>query len=147
MNRQSKADRVAEELAAIPNLSRGELIERWQAAYGRLPPKGLTRRLLEYSAAYHVQVRASGALKSFIRRELIGLLKPDGDPDRRERSTPRQSVLSPGTRLVREWRGTTHTVDVLDKGLLYDGETYRSLSQIANIITGAKWSGPRFFGL
>jgi Protein of unknown function (DUF2924) len=53
----------------------------------------------------------------------------------------------PGTRLLRERGGRTHTVIVLDDGFAYDGERYRSLTEIARRITGAHWSGPRFFGL
>ena len=56
-------------------------------------------------------------------------------------------ALAPGSRLIREWRGRTHTVDVLDSGFRCDGKQYRSLSEIARAITGARWSGPRFFGL
>jgi hypothetical protein len=48
---------------------------------------------------------------------------------------------------VREWGGETHSVLVLDEGFGYRGGRYRSLSQIARLITGAHWSGPRFFGL
>ena len=55
--------------------------------------------------------------------------------------------LRPGTRLVREWNGRTHVVDVSEDGFAFDGKTYRSLSAIAKRITGAHWSGPRFFGL
>ena len=56
-------------------------------------------------------------------------------------------ALRPGTRLVREWNGRTHVVDVSEDGFVFDGKTYRSLSAIAKRITGAHWSGPRFFGL
>jgi hypothetical protein len=56
-------------------------------------------------------------------------------------------TLRPGTRLVREWNGRVHVVDVSEKGFVFDGKTYRSLSAIAKRITGAHWSGPRFFGL
>jgi hypothetical protein len=53
----------------------------------------------------------------------------------------------PGARLVRDWRGRTHTVVVTEDGFEYAGKTYSSLSKIAQAITGAHWSGPRFFGL
>jgi Protein of unknown function (DUF2924) len=53
----------------------------------------------------------------------------------------------PGTCLVREWQGETYEVTVLESGYRWQGETYRSLSRIAREITGAHWSGPRFFGL
>jgi hypothetical protein len=55
--------------------------------------------------------------------------------------------IKPGTRLVRDWGGASHHVVVLDRGFLYRDQQYRSLSTIAAEITGAKWSGPRFFGL
>ena len=55
--------------------------------------------------------------------------------------------LKPGTRLVREWNGRTHVVDVSEDGFIFDSKTYGSLSAIAKRITGAHWSGPRFFGL
>lgn len=56
-------------------------------------------------------------------------------------------ALKPGARLVREWRGRTHTVTVTDDGFEYDGTNYLSLTRIVKEITGAHWSGPRFFGL
>jgi Protein of unknown function (DUF2924) len=55
--------------------------------------------------------------------------------------------LSPGTVLTREWGGQHHRVTVLDGGFVWDGRPYRSLSEIAKLITGTKWNGPRFFGL
>jgi hypothetical protein len=52
-----------------------------------------------------------------------------------------------GTTLAREWRGRSHVVQVREDGFEYEGQPYRSLSVIAERITGAHWSGPRFFGL
>lgn len=49
--------------------------------------------------------------------------------------------------MLREWNGVTHVVEVTETGFLWNGETWRSLSAIAREITGAHWSGPRFFGL
>jgi hypothetical protein len=56
-------------------------------------------------------------------------------------------MLKTGATLVRQWRGCTHTVLVGEEGFEYEGQRYRSLSVIAERITGAHWSGPRFFGL
>ncbi len=67
----------------------------------------------------------------------------DGAPDRKAK-TPAPSV---GTRLMREWNGRMHVVDVTDQGIVFDGRVYGSLSAVAKRITGAHWSGPRFFGL
>jgi hypothetical protein len=57
------------------------------------------------------------------------------------------AFVKPGTRLVREWNGQTHTVLVHADGVEWRGKRYRSLSIVAREITGAHWSGPRFFGL
>ena len=140
-------EEIADQLSAISSLSRTESIARWVSAHGRPPPKGLSRRLLEYSAAYRLQVKAFGGLKPNARRRLRQATVPGVTPA----STaigPRQSDrLSQGTRLVREWHGRTYTVEVIEGGFRCDGETYSSLSQVAHTITGARWSGPRFFGL
>ena len=48
---------------------------------------------------------------------------------------------------MRQWRGRTHKVLVGEDGFEYEGQHYRSLTAIAEQITGAHWSGPRFFGL
>jgi hypothetical protein len=55
--------------------------------------------------------------------------------------------LKPGTRLIREWRGRTYQVLVVDDGFSWRGTRYRSLSALARKITGTPWSGPLFFGL
>jgi hypothetical protein len=60
---------------------------------------------------------------------------------------PIRKAIEPGVRLVRDWNGRTHVVDVIDGGFVLDGKNYRSLSAVARRITGTRWSGPRFFGL
>ena len=57
------------------------------------------------------------------------------------------TVLKPGTKLVREWHGRTHSVVVLENGFEYQGQRYRSLTRIAGLITGVHRSGLVFFGL
>ena len=132
---------------AMPDLPREALIDQWIKAHKGRPPKGISRRLLEYSAAYHEQARAFGGLKPATRRKLRRLA---AFPANGECSTTRQGRrkhLPPGSRLIREWQGRTHTVEVLEANFLYDGNHYGSLSEVARVITGARWSGPRFFGI
>ena len=144
--RSRAAERVEAQLALIGTLPRATLVERWTEAYGRPPPKGISRRLLEYAAAYHLQVKAYGGLKPAIKRELQRIAaSPRGTAA--PSTPPNGKKLGPGSRLIREWHGRSYTVDVLDEGYLWDGQRYRSLSEIARKITGARWSGPKFFGL
>src|SRR4051794_701112 len=134
------------DLAALPGLSREELARRWRKRFGHKPPKACGRSLLELAEAYAIQVAAFGAMKPSVRRKLEGQLQDSG----KLRSTrrPKQvSRLTPGMRLVREWNGKTHHIDVVESGFVWNGASHRSLSAIAREITGARWSGPRFFGL
>ena len=148
MAKPSHSRRVTNDaIETVANLSRDQLIDRWTKTYKRQPPKGISRTLLERSAAYQAQVKIYGGLNVTTRRALRAMLtvgktcqpaRPAGD------AKPR---LEPGIRLVREWNGRTFSVDVIEGGFVWDGRVHRSLSVIARMITGARWSGPRFFGL
>lgn len=76
-----------------------------------------------------------------------GKAKTNTSPKHNRSTKPSVLSIRAGTHLVREWNGRTYQVEALDKGFRLDGKTYRSLSAIAKKITGAHWSGPRFFGL
>ena len=105
----------------------------------------MARDLLVLGVAWKIQEQAYGGLGAATKRRLADLAKTmeqDGDLARR-----RVARLKPGARLVREWRGQTHTVIVLEDGFEWQGKRWRSLSVIAREITDAHWSGPRFFGL
>ncbi len=95
---------------------------------------------MEKAVAYDLQARAFGGLSARTIRALKAAVKPDAAPA--SRRPPGR-----GTRLVREWNGILHQVEVLDDGYLWRGQQHRSLSAIALAITGTKWSGPRFFGI
>jgi len=129
----------------LEKMTSHELRIEWQRHYGAEAPRRASHDLLVRGVAYRMQERAQGSLKQSTRRMLQTLArKLEAGGDIAPSNTP---ALTPGARLVREWRGRTHTVSVLDKGFEYAGERYRSLTQIATLITGTKWSGPRFFGL
>jgi len=108
------------------------------------PPKRLSRDLLLRGIAYKLQENALGGLSKATLRKLQGSSQAESIATVRRR--PR-SLFKPGTRLVREWQGTTHTVVILAEGVEWRGQRYQSLSVIAREIIGAHWSGPRFFGL
>lgn len=135
---------VKTDLAKLPSLDRTELIERWRILYDREPPASISRPLLLHAIAYRMQEKALGGMKPSTRRFLEKTVKDASA--RRQVSTP-PSTLKSGTRLLREWHGVTHEVVILENGVGCNGKHYRSLSEVARVITGAKWSGPLFFGL
>jgi hypothetical protein len=136
----STTDDVARELAALAELDRTALLERWRRAFGRDAPPRLSRALMQKAIAYDLQVEAFGGLPSRTRRALRAAAKAD-------RKSALSNLPSRGTRLIREWHGTVHEVEVLEDGYYWRGARHRSLSAIARAITGTRWSGPRFFGL
>ena len=134
-------DRIAE----LATLSTADLRACWERAGGRPAPKRASRDLLLRLVAYHLQEQIEGGLSKATRRRLAKLGGLNGQVS--QTPAPPTPRLKPGCRLIREWHGVTHSVIVLDHGFDYRGTRYASLSQIARIITGARWSGPLFFGL
>lgn len=121
-----------------------ELRREWQRLYNNDPPK-ISRDLLVLGIAYRLQELEYGGLGKVTIRKLRTLAKTLRKMGR-VGATPSLN-LKPGARLVREWRGRTHTVTVTEDGFEYAGSNYPSLTRIARTITGTHWSGPRFFGL
>ncbi|MCI0430754.1 MAG: DUF2924 domain-containing protein [Rhodospirillales bacterium] len=139
------AEAVAAKLQALEQMDYAALRREWRRLYRAHPPKRVSGELLRLGVAWKIQEQAYGGLGAATKRRLADLAKimeRDGDVTR-----DRVARLKPGVRLVREWRGQTHKVIVLDDGFEWKGSHWRSLSAIAREITGGHWSGPRFFGL
>ena len=126
-------------VAEIETMDRAALLAAWDQLFGTPVPKGLSQPFLRRFLAFEVQARRSGGLpRGFVQSLDRRVAELEG------RASP---TLKPGGRLLREWNGITHVVEVSGKGYAWNGQTWTSLSAIARAITGARWSGPRFFGL
>lgn len=126
-------------VAEIETVDRSALIAAWNEVLGTPVPKRLSSPFLRRFLAFEAQARGRGGLpKDFVTK----LAKVA-----RDNPSATSPALKPGGRLIREWNGATHVVDVVEGGFLWKGQRYASLSPIARAITGARWSGPRFFGL
>jgi Protein of unknown function (DUF2924) len=145
MNRALRdATTCREALTRLPALDLSELRQRWRALYKTDPSPHLSRDLLLRAVAYRMQEVALGGLRPQRQRQLQQIAQQFKEGEIRRRA---RLELKSGTRLVREWRGRTHEVLVLDDGFSWQGTPYRSLSAVAREITGTRWSGPLFFGL
>jgi hypothetical protein len=129
-------------VSGLAALDEANLRRRWAELFGEPPPAGLARSLLIQALAYRLQERALGGLKPSTRRLLERIAKSPA-----AFAVERRPKASAGTVLIREWRGVTHRVTVLEHDVVYRGRRYQSLSEIARMITGTRWSGPLFFGL
>jgi hypothetical protein len=134
------------EIEDLDQLSRAELRELWEREFEEKPPRCLGRDILALGIAYVRQERRYGGLRKPVTRELNRLLsrvlgESSGSGDHR------MPLPRAGTVLMREWRGVTHHVTIVEDGFRWNGKTYPSLSTIARAITGTNWNGPRFFGM
>jgi hypothetical protein len=144
MKRRMDGRGLASELAGLPHLDREALLARWHNLYGTEPPYRVSQQLLVQAIAYRLQEQELGGLKPSIRRFLA---KAAEDTRNGQQISAPPPLIKPGTRLLREWHGITHEVTVMDDGVMLNGKKYKSLSEVAQLITGVKWSGPLFFGL
>jgi len=131
---------AAEELDALHRMTTAELRQQWQGRFGKPPPQ-LRRPLLLAALAYEAQQQVLGGLSRRTQRALERRVMQAASP-----AAPRPH-LPVGTRLVRQWQGHNHAVDVTGDGFVWRDQHFDSLSAVARAITGTRWSGPRFFGL
>jgi hypothetical protein len=117
----------------------------WAKLFRKDPPKSFGLDLLRRSIAHRIQEKAYGGLSRPAQRLLDQAIKAFASKPDGKIVLPRR--IKPGSVLVREWKGKSHRVTVLADGFVYDGDTYSNLSEIAVLITGTRWNGPRFFGL
>jgi hypothetical protein len=139
------AREVEAELARLPNMPIVDLRKRYTEVFRAYPPKAFGPDLLRRSIAYRIQEKAYGGLSRSTARLLDQLVKAYSKKPTGRIEIPRR--IKPGSVLVREWKGTSHRVMIVADGFAYDGRTFASLSEIATLITGTKWNGPKFFGL
>jgi hypothetical protein len=136
------------DIDTLDRCSRAELRLHWKTLLGEVAPACLGRDVLALGVAHTLQERRYGGLSKPVAKELerllAGVLEDGKGKDSHSSSPP---LPRTGTVLVREWQGTSHHVTIVDDGFVWNGETHRSLSGIARAITGARWNGPRFFGM
>ena len=136
---------IPQQVAFLKSSSIAELKQQWRALYNSEPPLRISRKLLIRAVAYRIQEQFHGRLKPSTRRLLMRIANDarSGQPLKFVPAT----AASAGTVLMREWQGVTHEIRVLDRGVLYKRRRYRSLTEVAKVITGAHWNGLQFFGL
>jgi hypothetical protein len=133
------------DLEQLKSLDTAALKAAWRAAFKSAPPRAARGEFLVRFLAHEFQVRANGGLRKSSLKALSEFERVENSLA--ESVASAEMKLRAGTRLLREWGGSTHEVMIMERGYAYRGRSYTSLSEIARCITGARWSGPRFFGL
>jgi hypothetical protein len=136
---------VTQHLLSLPRLNRNELSSLWQQLFNKETPIQMRKDLVIRILAYRLQEQEFGGLSDTGRRRLrkfASVLEAHSNA-----ATSTQPAIKSGTRLERQWKDQVHVVEVEAKGYEYKGSRYESLSEIARLITGTRWSGPLFFGL
>jgi hypothetical protein len=133
-------------IAQLFGLSRSQLLGRWQDLYGKAPPIGIRREVMIPFLAYRIQEIAEGGLSAAARAQIKSAAR-NLESTRNSPNRSTRPIIKTGTRVLRHWGREMHEVSVTESGYEYCGHGYRSLSEIARLITGTRWSGPAFFGL
>jgi hypothetical protein len=136
---------VEDELDRLATMPVAQLRVKYGEVFRNDPPTAFGPDLLRRSIAHRIQEKAYGGLSRSTQRLLDQLMKAYAAKPGGKIVLPRR--IKPGSVLVRAWKGKSHRVTVLADGFVYDGDTYSNLSEIAVLITGTRWNGPRFFGL
>ena len=134
-------DKIIARMSELGDLDRSGLRVAWQRAFSTAPPHFLSMLFMREALIWDTQCRIFEGVQTDLKRALKSAA--DG-------KTPRAMAASsvrPGTQLIREWNGRSYQVDVTKDGFKFNNQEHNSLSTIALLITGTKWSGPRFFGL
>lgn len=134
-------------LKSFDTLDREMCLQRWKKQFAHRPQRYVSVEFMRRVFAFEAQVKVHGGHSTAVRNVLKACLKCADPAKPQTRAAPSAATLRPGTYLVREWNGRSYRVEVTADGFLMDGKTYRSLTAIAQKITGTVWSGPRFFGL
>lgn len=129
------SEKIDNEVRALETATLQELRAVWRRRKWGAPPKMRSVELLRMIIAWRIQSAVYGGLDAATRQRL------------RSSSMPRTPNPPAGTRVTREYRGVLHHVEILQAGVSYAGQSYGSLSEVARLITGTRWNGPRFFGL
>ncbi|MGA2103506.1 MAG: DUF2924 domain-containing protein [Candidatus Sulfotelmatobacter sp.] len=136
---------ISDRLLTLPNLQKPALFELWQQLFNTDPPERMRKELLVQFLAYRLQEKEFGGLSDRSHRRVRELASSIEVTSRT--SGFQKLAIKPGTRLIREWKDQVHVVNVEEGNYEYRGARYESLSEIARLITGTRWSGPLFFGL
>jgi len=136
---------LSEKIARLPGLDKAQLLPIWAENFKTSPPPKLRKELMVPILAYRLQEREYGGLSHTARirlKEIAASLST-----RKPAQPENDSAPEIGTKLLRTWHGEVHEVLATGSGYIYRGRTYSSLSKIARLITGTRWSGPLFFGV
>ena len=136
------------EIGGLADLDLPALRQHWREHYGSEPPVHMSRELMVQAIAYRIQENMFGGLSRAARLKLAAAAGSAGSAGARNSRRDTQHRIKPGPRFLREWQGDTYEVIAAADGrFFFRDRTYGSLSEIARLITGARWSGPAFFGL
>jgi Protein of unknown function (DUF2924) len=132
MSRSNKQDR--------PRVSNSVSVKaQWERTFASDVPRQLGIDLRTALLVQGIQEKGLGSAYKVLDRKIQSSL------DKTEKALLTKSSLAIGTRLIRGWQGVNHEVQVVNRGFVYRATKYQSLSEIARLITGTRWSGPRFF--
>jgi len=134
----------------LQNLSREKLLKKWQKVCKTELPENFRKEFLIKHFAWELQAKKHGELSAQTKKKLeklIADLAKNKELSIKNITASHCVEIKAGTKFIREYQGRKHEVTALEKGFEYKEIFYKSLSAIANEITGTRWNGKIFFGV
>ncbi len=144
---------MVKNIEELQNLSREELIQKWKKLFGTNYPQHAKKDLLIKHIAWELQAKKHGGLSAQVKKQLEKLAEKINKKQEVNEAAIKETCkntaleIKVGTKLIREYQGKKHEVTALEKGFEYHNKTFKTLSPIANEITGTRWNGKVFFGV
>jgi hypothetical protein len=153
---------IADEITALRNQPLEALTARYKEVFGVNEAPSSNKVFLWRKIAYRLQEQEYGGLSPKAKDQLAFLIN-EYDPINNKALRPSVTTAGkevvalpslrdkrlpiPGTIIRKDYKGQEIRVKVLEKGFEYNGKFYRTLTAIAQELTGAHWNGYSFFNL
>ena len=128
----------------LQNLTQKELQAMYYEYFNIEAPIGLTKSFLIKDILWKLEF---GKNSDILQKRIDKLVSEYSKNKSININKVKQFGVTAGTKFIREFKGEKHEVIAIENGFKYKNKTYKSLSAIANVITGAHWNGKKFFGL
>ena len=128
----------------LKTLTTKELQSKWQEIFKIPAPKGYTKSFLIKEIEWHYKY---GKLSDELKKRLDKLVEHYSETKTIDTKKIKKLEVTIGTKFIREFKGEKYEVIAVNGGFNFNGKLYKTLSAVANVITGTHWNGKKFFGV
>ena len=134
---------IIKQIVALQSMDENSLRNMWDKFFDYKPEVDSHQHMIS-KIAYKIQELAYGEVDPATEEKIRERAKTTSLKNQKKKKKFQPQI---GTKIVKEYHDKTYEVLVVNDGFAYEGDVFKSLSAIANKITGTKWNGLKFFGV